>query len=778
MATAETLRKRKKDKEEFHFSYLVRTVVLQSVYFLLGLLVSRGGVLGDLSPFGASLVAAVPLKFMGASVGGSVLGYILLSPRDSFRYIAVLLAMGALRWLLSDFRKISASVLYPPILAFVPMITTGLALLLVSTSRMSDFGTCIVEAFISAAGAYFISRSVRLMSSARGIWTFSGQEIACLSVSLCIIMLSFGSLTILGVSVGRIMAVVTVLLCARYGGTAGGSISGIATGVVFSLGSTELSFLAGGYAFGGLVGGLFSTVGKLPVGAVFTVCNLVLSFASEDKSLILSLFIECLFGVGFFMLIPADFGNYIRAAFLPSAVNSQSDALRRGITMRLDYAAHALDGVSECVTEVSKKLSSSKSKDSDMQIYDSAVSKTCSACGLRVYCWDKERSLTKDDFFRLTEKLRQTGHITEQDINENFVKKCCKQRELATSINESYRDFLYEQSAKRRITHIRSVVASQFSGLSDMLWDLSDEFQSFDNLDTESAEKITEALKTQGITVVDCVCYVDKGKGMTVELILSRKAEGERLTVENTVSRCCGRRFERATESITSDRLRLVMSEISDYDIEIGSSQHIARNGNFCGDCLSYFMNGTGSMVAIISDGMGSGGAAAVDSNMAVSIMAKLLKAGLTYDCALSVVNSALMIKSEEESMATLDVVDINLFSGKVSLFKAGAPLTYIRKGGKVYRREAPSLPVGILNEVSFSKDTVTLHEGDAILMISDGAVSGDDKWLEELVRTWRDASCQDMASVVVNEAMKRRKEAQDDDITAIAVRLVNNGLN
>ena len=126
--------------------------------------------------------------------------------------------------------------------------------------------------------------------------------------------------------------------------------------------------------------------------------------------------------------------------------------------------------------------------------------------------------------------------------------------------------------------------------------------------------------------------------------------------------------------------------------------------------------------------------------------------------------------------MATLDVADINLFSGKVNFYKAGAPVTYVRKCGRVHRREFPSLPVGILNEVKFAKDAVTLHEGDVILMVSDGAVAGDDKWLEDLVRTWNDASSQDFASLVVNEAMKRRQNIHDDDITAIAVRIVENG--
>ena len=770
-------RVKKKREEEFHFSTLAKEIIVQAVYFLLGLLISRGAVLSDLSPFGASFVAAVPLKFTGISVFGSALGYILLSPSDSFRYIAVVLAIGALKWLLSDITKITKSKLYAPLLSFVPVLATGIALMFVSTSRISELGICIVEAFISATGAYFISRSATLMSSSRGITGFSQQEVACLTVSVCILMLSFGSVSVWGVSLGRVMAVVAVLLCARYGGVTGGSISGIATGVVFSLGSTNTSFLAGGYAFGGLVGGLFATLGKFPVGAVFTLCSTVLSFASPDKRLVLSLFIECMLGTGLFMFIPSDFGNVIRSAFAPAPDRGVSEAMRRSVTARLDHAAHALEGVNECVNAVSEKLRKNFNEEEDLQIYENAVKKTCSACGLRVYCWDKQKELTKDDFTRLTEVLRSAGYISEKDVNERFTKKCCKQRELADNINESYKEYLCELSAQRRITQVRSVVAGQFSGLSDMLWDLSEEFQTFEDFDTESADRITQELKNLGVVVVDCSCRLHRDYGMTVdlEIALTRKRDLNIKEIHHTVSRCCGRRFELPGESRTADRLRLVMSEIADYDVEIGSSQHIANDYNLCGDCLDFFMNGCGSMVAIISDGMGSGGSAAVDSNMAVSVLTKLIKAGLSYDCALSVVNSSLMIKSEEESMATLDIADVNLFTGKVSLLKAGAPVTYIRKGGRVHRREFSSLPVGILNEVRFAKDTITLHEGDAVVMISDGAVAGDEKWLEDLIRTWNEASCQDFASLVVNEAMKRRKDTHDDDITAIAMKMIYN---
>ena len=766
----------KTKSKEMQLSAFVKSIVRRVIYFLLGVIISRGGVVSKFYPFAPAFVAAVPRRFTLSATMGSMLGYILLNPTQSFRYMAVVVAISALKWLLSDFGNLSKSSLFAPLITFVPMIATGIVMLYVSTSNIADFGDCIVETLIASASAYFIYRSTQVMTSNRGLSGMSPQEVACLTISACIVMLSFGTLEVWGVSVGRLLAVITVLLFARYGGVAGGSIAGISTGVVFSFTGGQMFFLAGGYAFGGLVGGMFSALGGVYVALAFALCNIVTALAA-DSGMILSLTIECLLGAGVFLLIPADFGNNIRSLFVSDRVKEKSEAMRRSITTRLDHAAFALEGVTSCVNEVAKKIEKTAEISDDMAIFELALKNTCASCGLKVYCWDKQKELTKDDFCKLSVVLRKEGYINEKDINDNFVKKCCKQRELCRNINESYTEYLSKLSAQRRIAHMRSVVADQFTGLSDMLWDLSEEFEVCDKFDVDSAEIIVEKLKKEDVLVSDCSCRVDRGKGMTVELelICKKRNDVDRKLVHKIVSRTCARRFDSAIESVAGNRLRLALSEISHYDVDIGTAVHIASNGALCGDCTDYFMNGMGSMVAIISDGMGSGGAAAVDSNLAVMVLTKLIRAGISYDCALSVVNSALMIKSEEESMATMDVVDINLYTGKVSFLKAGAPVTFVCKNGRIYRREFPSLPVGILNEVKFVKDAMTLSENDAILMVSDGVLSGDDKWLEDLLVGWKDAPAQDFADIIVSEAIKRRNEPHDDDISAIAIKLIAN---
>ena len=366
--------------------------------------------------------------------------------------------------------------------------------------------------------------------------------------------------------------------------------------------------------------------------------------------------------------------------------------------------------------------------------------------------------------------------MKEEEIEENFSIKCCRVSELVESINQSYKDYLSYKAANKRVTQVRSVVASQFAGLSDILSDLSEEFEEYEKFDNDSSKRVFEALASLGLCIVDCNCRLCKGRGMVVEvtIVMNNKLNLSKSSLSKEVSDACGRIFDSPTISYEGDTAKITLCERPLYDVEIGSAQHIYKNGELCGDCLNYFNNGMGSTVLILSDGMGTGGAAAVDSNMSVSIMTKLLKAGLSYDCALQVVNSSLMIKSEEESISTLDIVDFNLFTGKALFLKAGACITYVKKNGKLYKKDMSSLPIGILNEVKFSKESMTLTQGDIIVMVSDGVVTNDERWLEKMIELWTDKSVDELAFSIVEEAKKRRKDSHDDDITALCVRVLN----
>ena len=755
---------------------VAREVAVHIAFFISGAVVSRGATLGELSPFGASLVAAVPFTYMPAGMLGAALSYLFSSPLSSFRYIAVVISIGAIRWVLKEIKKISESRFYPSAVAFIPIFGTGIALAFSAKSAVTEVSECAIEAVIAAAGAYFISRTAELFESRRALSGLKQQELACLSMTGCIALLSLSGVMIASVSVGRILAVLAVLLFARYGFVKGGSIAGIAAGVVFALSDTDLIFLSAGYSLTGLVGGLLAPMGKAAVMIAALICNGMFAVAAPDSSMIGSVLIETAAASVIFLLIPKDAGNFLSAVFSDGAAQASEEAVRRNVTMRLDHCSKALENVSSCVNAVSDRLGRMYEPNASW-VYDRAAEFTCSSCGLRAYCWEKQREMTEDDFHRLTPALKERGFVKERDISDNFLKRCCKTSELARGVNRAYKEYLSLEAARRRVTQVRSVVAGQFAGLSDILHDLSEEFSCIESYDTACADRVIEALSSAGLRVVDCACRLSEVGGMTVEIELSvgNKTAISQAQLRDEVSRACGRIFEQPALSFEGDRARAVLGEMPLYDLEIGSSQHICDNGALCGDCLNYFGDGSGRIAAILSDGMGSGGRAAVDSNMAVSIMTKLCKAGLSYDCSLAVVNSSLMIKSEDESLATLDMVSFNRFTGKARLLKAGACATYIKKNSKLIKKDMPSLPLGILNEARFIKEDITLTEDDWIVMVSDGALIGSPDWLEKLIMTWRESSAEELAAHIVDEAAKRRKNDHDDDITAIAMKVVVN---
>ena len=131
------------------------------------------------------------------------------------------------------------------------------------------------------------------------------------------------------------------------------------------------------------------------------------------------------------------------------------------------------------------------------------------------------------------------------------------------------------------------------------------------------------------------------------------------------------------------------------------------------------------------------------------------------------------MVKSGDESLSTLDVVSVDLYSGETEFHKAGAALSFIRKNGEMYRVETPSLPVGILSDVSFTCTADMLSSDDIIVMVSDGAVACGEDWIEHIIMSWEDKSMQELAHLINDEATARRHDGHDDDITVIALRLL-----
>ena len=745
-------------------------IVLKHILSLIfGFSMAQAGVFKNYAPFGIAFVAASEGSCAYTAAVGAGIGYFISKPGAvPIRYIAAIIAALVLNRALSGIRAFSKHSVLAPLNAFICCAATGIALAFSQGLTFNLVLMYLAEGLLAAGSAFFINRTINITSGNKGLRSLSSQELACVVITGCLILMSFSEFTIYDISPARILTVLIILFAARYGHEAAGSIVGISAGLTMSL-TGNMNHLAAAYAFGGLLGGVLAPLGQLGTAAGFIVANGFITIVQQGSGSSLTTLYEAAAASIFFVAIPSKWSRKIESYFTISPDIPLTDGLRNSVVMRLSFASRALNDVSESVEAVSEKLKRICAPDIN-GVYERVQDDICSKCGLRLFCWEKNYTETMNIFNDMSLTLRSFDKVTEDNIPQHFSQRCIKLIPLLESFNRNYNDYLSRETAEARVAEVRSVVADQFDGMADMLLDLSTEFEEAQVFDVETAARVTTVMNAFNIYPHDVSCILDKYGRMTVEIHCGDiKEKVPRASLTKTMREACDRIFDPPSITVVGNETLISYCERASLTVKTGAYQLSCENGALCGDAYEYFNDGRGREILMISDGMGSGGRAAVDGTMAVGLISRLVRAGFGFDCSLRIVNSALLVKSGDESLATLDIACIDLFTGNTQFLKAGAPASFVRRSGRCGRIEQSSLPAGILREVEFGRSSLNLSDGDLVLLVSDGAINGSTEWVNAELESWTGTNPKELASHIGEEAKRRRLDGHDDDITVLA---------
>ncbi len=740
---------------------LIRQLTVGAVAFI----ISTASVYGELRPFGLSFLAAVPSEYLALSALGGFLGY--LFPFSSFttlRYFAALFAIVAIKTMLAAIMKSDFRPIWPSAICLTVTAATGLV---ISGGDKTEILFSLAEGVISAGGTYFLGRTFRLLRrKASGL---RGQELACLLISVNLVFMGCSGIVAGNISIGRILAAAFVLVASRYGQANAGAISGITAGFMASLSLGNITPLPI-FAFGGLMAGVFAVNGRYISIIAYMLSSATAAALGGDLAVALGYIIEAAFGAAISLCIPRSASVKIGKLFSPPVKTVSENGMKKAVTMRLRYAAGALSDVSNTVDNVARELGRINSPDFDTVI-SNIESSACRGCTLSVHCWEQKKNDTVSAVLDMIKGIKDGEEEPVSFAPDEFRGRCIRPAKMGQAVFRHYSDYASRIAAESRLSDVRSIVSDQFDGISNMLSDLACELSRDEAFDDVTAAKIASALKNIDIHADECGCRLDKYGRMTVEIIVkpTEKIRYARMQILRAVEACCDRDFEPPTFNEFNKSVYIILGEKATISVDIGVSQHAAAPSGICGDAYNHFSDGKGRVFMVLSDGMGTGGRAAVDGAMASGLMSRLLKAGFGYDCSLSIVNSAMLFKSTDESLATVDISCIDLFSGRCDLLKAGAAPTIIKRNGKSGRAQSTSLPAGILREVGFDKASVKLSVGDAVIMMSDGAVSDGTEWISAELESWRDGNAQALAEHLMHSARRRRSDNHDDDITVLA---------
>ena len=749
-------------------------ITVKFLYFIFGLLVSRNTIFENYSPFGAALISSVPYQNLWPALVGTILGYFLPNKTIfSIRYIATVLAIQAIRWTFNDLIKLKEHVLFSPLLAFIVTLATGFSLNIHYFSLSKSLSLILIEALFSSVFSYFFKETSSFISGAQYKLNVKNQKLISSIVIVFTAIISLSNIKFGDISLGRITALFSILISAHCFNLQGGSISGIISGIVFGFSNPSLLFLAGSYAFSGMISGLLSRYGKFVTVISFITSNLIIIVQNNDPLSIITNVYEIFFASLLFLFFPEKLSSKIFSFFDFSTPSNKKLNFETDIINRLNTTADSLDKVSESISKVSEKLLNSQ-KNAEPKFLANIKEDICSHCGFKTLCWEKKKDTTSSFLKEFADTLKSPDKDTINNFKNEHSCKCQRFFEIENYIKKRIKNEKNRNSFKNKTDEIKAIVSEQFSEMSDILKDISNDFSEDCFLDDSLSKKISEILKSNNILNFDVVCKINKSEILKIEITIPN-TEKERLIDLNLHKLISKESFKNFAEPIfitDKENCTVKIVEKPKFKLQIGACQHICNNGTWCGDNFNYFDDENGNMIFVLSDGMGTGGMAAIEGALACEVLSDLLKSGMNIETALKITNSALLLKSDDESLAAIDVVFVNLYTGQASFIKAGAAASFIKTSEKTQKVQLSSLPIGIFKNISFFSQNENLSSGDWILILSDGAIFPDEMWIEESLKNNKFLDSQNLAEDIVNKAIKNRENDYDDDITVIAIRL------
>ena len=197
------------------------------------------------------------------------------------------------------------------------------------------------------------------------------------------------------------------------------------------------------------------------------------------------------------------------------------------------------------------------------------------------------------------------------------------------------------------------------------------------------------------------------------------------------------------------------------YEPEVAMSTRSHREEN--GDTCIWFAGTGNDYYILLCDGMGTGTGAARESREAAGLLRQLLQSGFPAEYALRCLN-ALAVLRELGGCTTVDLVRIQLDTGRGTIYKWGAAASYLLKNGQLRKIGTAGPPPGLSQQARETVDRLSLGGGEVLILLSDGA--GEDILLRS-AWTAPEPSPGEMAAAIVEHGAR-----EGDDATVAVVRL------
>ena len=778
--------KRAKDSENVKNNMKIEASSIGLIMAMVaGLLISRVyldmtfGVVQVLAPFGLAYLIAITnyeRKYILSSSLGVIVGYITLFNKVSnfsdYIIISTIVTIISMSKLNKKARNIASF-----IIVFSGLFVYGV---LVGSSDiiLHLIGAISVTALVFPI-YYVVSYTLKCIEEINTQHFFSIDEIVSIELFICLLIVGIGTLSINDISFRNIAAILFIIALAFISDTNMGAGAGITMGIILGFATGNLMESIAIYGACGLVAGIFRESGKLFTALSFNIIFIIVTLYSGVFNNIS--FIEALVGTGIFLLIPKKIYNKISLEINKDKKVGHFSEVR--FAEIKDELTERLKDFTEVLSIMGKSLNNLVGNDKlaiknkGNALVENLSDRTCSDCDMRYMCWKRELHQTYNAFSDLIRNYENNSGAFPHELE----KKCIKKYALVKNLEDIMNIYMVNETLKSRLGEGRKILSNHINNMSVTISEIVDEFGNELHLCTDVEKSIKKSLLKYGINFGSLICYNDKNGRIKIKMQMENCMGSQTCikTVLPIISETIGKNMSIGSEGCNinskNNMCEIVIEEAPKYHINSHVAVATKEGEKFTGDSYSYGRTKDGNYITVISDGMGSGPEAGLESKVSVEIIEKFMEVGFDEKIAIDAVNAIMSIKfSEDEKFSTLDMNKIDLYTGNAKFMKVGAIESFIKRGNKVEVINSNTLPFGVLEEPDVDTVEKQVSNGDVIVSISDGILdvkndgSFDTTWLIEFLKNTKYRQPKDLSIAILEKAKELSGGKAKDDMTVV----------
>lgn len=778
--------KRAKDSENVKNNMKIEASSIGLIMAMVaGLLISRVyldmtfGVVQVLAPFGLAYLIAITnygRKYILSSSLGVIVGYITLFNKvnnfSAYIIISTIVTIISMSKLNKKARNIASF-----IIVFSGLFVYGV---LVGSSDiiLHLIGAISVTALVFPI-YYVVSYTLKCIEEINTQHFFSIDEIVSIELFICLLIVGIGTLSINDISFRNIAAILFIIALAFISDTNMGAGAGITMGIILGFATGNLMESIAIYGACGLVAGIFRESGKLFTALSFNIIFIIVTLYSGVFNNIS--FIEALVGTGIFLLIPKKIYNKISLEINKDKKVGHFSEVR--FAEIKDELTERLKDFTEVLSIMGKSLNNLVGNDKlaiknkGNALVENLSDRTCSDCDMRYMCWKRELHQTYNAFSDLIRNYENNSGAFPHELE----KKCIKKYALVKNLEDIMNIYMVNETLKSRLGEGRKILSNHINNMSVTISEIVDEFGNELHLCTDVEKSIKKSLLKYGINFGSLICYNDKNGRIKIKMQMENCMGSQTCikTVLPIISETIGKNMSIGSEGCNinskNNMCEIVIEEAPKYHINSHVAVATKEGEKFTGDSYSYGRTKDGNYITVISDGMGSGPEAGLESKVSVEIIEKFMEVGFDEKIAIDAVNAIMSIKfSEDEKFSTLDMNKIDLYTGNAKFMKVGAIESFIKRGNKVEVINSNTLPFGVLEEPDVDTVEKQVSNGDVIVSISDGILdvkndgSFDTTWLIEFLKNTKYRQPKDLSIAILEKAKELSGGKAKDDMTVV----------